>query len=52
MLVIDNLHTSASKSGLELRAKNLREAKKELLYMLLFTDEEAERIYWEEFVKD
>ncbi len=51
MLIEDNLHTSASRIGLESRGKNLREAEKELLFMLHLTKEEAEDIYWNEFVK-
>jgi len=46
MLVEDNMHTSASASGLELRAKNLKEMEKELLAMLELTREEAEDEYW------
>lgn len=51
MLIKDNLHTSASRTGLELRGKNLKEAEKELLFMLNLTKEEAEDIYWKEFLK-
>ena len=46
-LVEDNMHTSASTSGLRLRGRNLKEMEKELLAMLELTREEAEYEYWE-----
>ena len=46
LLLIANDHLSASKSGLEKRSKNRKEAIKELLFMLVLTEEEADDLYW------
>lgn len=46
ILIEDNLHTSASRVGLEARGENLRKIERELLYMLHLTKKEAEDLYW------
>lgn len=45
-LVESNIHTSASRSGLELRADNNNRMVHLLRAKLGITDEEAEEIYW------
>ena len=45
-LVESNIHTSASNSGLELRADNNSRMEYLLCAELGITDEEAEKIYW------
>ena len=48
LLIIHNDNLSASRAGLEQRAKNRKEMKKELLFMLELTNEEAESLYLRE----
>lgn len=46
LLLLSNENLSASKAGLEQRAKNSKEAINELLFMLCLTREEAKDIYY------